>query len=136
MQRLRVLLIVVGVVLPYLARIPGALVHGADWFLAYVEPDLGGHLFLQAFNALAWGTVVTVSFLTSRRSVIWPTAGAAFGLVAFGHATLDLAGSSTAAVAVVFIPIYAVPFATAAAVLAALIGTLIRWRYEGRLTRR
>lgn len=104
MNRMRAWVIALGVALPYLARLPG----GAAWLAQYMRPGLGGALFLEAFNAIASSSIVGLSFLYHRRAraVLAPTL-AGFGFLAWCHARLDLTADAQAAVALVFIPIYA-----------------------------
>ncbi|MEI9961154.1 MAG: hypothetical protein WDM76_08540 [Limisphaerales bacterium] len=111
MKKMRIAIIVIGILLPYLARIP----RGYGWLAQYFSNDsflvnFGGALFLGAFNAIAWGSILYVSFRYKHPvSMLFP-AIFGFGFLAFCHFNLDLASSSTAAVALAFIPIYAAAF--------------------------
>lgn len=49
LRNARIIVVVVGVLLPYAARLP----RGAEWLHQYTDVGLGGWLFLGAFNAIA-----------------------------------------------------------------------------------
>lgn len=113
MGKARLTVILVGILLPYAARLP----RGVDWLQQYTNNGIGGWLFLAGFNAIAWGAIVAVSFLYKRPSSVWAPALLGFGFLAFAHYSLDLAADAQAAVALAFIPIYAlVPIALGAIV--------------------
>lgn len=113
MGKARLIVILAGILLPYAARLP----RGVDWLQQYTDSDIGGWLFLGGFNAIAWGAIVAVSFLYKRPSSVWAPALLGFGFLAFAHYSLDLASDAQAAVAVAFIPIYAlIPIAIGAIV--------------------
>lgn len=108
MRNARFIVALVGVLLPYAAR----LLHGVEWLQQYTDTGLGGWLFFGAFNAIAWGAIVAVSFMYRRPASLVAPCLLGFGFLAWAHATLDLAADAQAAVALVFIPIYAlVPIA-------------------------
>ena len=109
MRRARLVVVTVGVLLPYLARIPGTFVHGASWLSSYFSGGMCGVLFVGAFNALSWGCLVLLSFLVRRPIALVPSALAGFGFLAFAHGGLDLGADAQSAVALAFIPVYAVP---------------------------
>ncbi|MGO1070408.1 hypothetical protein [Lysobacter sp. CA199] len=111
MLRARLIVMFVGIALPYAARLP----RGIGWLEQYTQHDIGAWLFLQAFNAVAWGAIVAVSLLYKRPSSVLGPALPGFGFVAFAHYSLDLAADAQAALGLVFIPIYAlVPIALGA----------------------
>lgn len=109
MSHARVSIAVTGVLIPYLARVPGTLSHGSSWFTSYLDGGVGGFLLLGAFNAIAWGSLVALSYFLRKPSPLIVPSVAAFAFLAFAHSQLDLASDAQAAVALVFIPIYALP---------------------------
>jgi hypothetical protein len=109
MRRARLVIVTIGVALPYLARIPGTFVHGGSWMASYFSGGMAGVLIVGAFNALSWGSLVLLSFLVRRSVALIAPALAGFGFLTFAHSRLDLAAGAQNAVAVVFIPVYAVP---------------------------
>lgn len=103
MRNARWLVVLAGVLLPYIARLPG----GLEWLRQYTNTGLGGWLLLGAFNAIAWLAILTASLFYQRpSSLLWP-AIFGFGFLAYAHYGLDLSADAQAGVAVVFIPIYA-----------------------------
>ncbi len=103
MLLIRLAIIVIGITLPYLVRIPG----GAKWLHQYTNTDLGGFLFFGAFNAIAWGAILFITFLYKNKwSALTPML---FGFVPLGliHGTYDLSSDAQAPIGLVFIPIYA-----------------------------
>lgn len=68
MKAARIGVVVIGILLPYLSRIPGVMTHGWPWLTSYFGDP--GHqiqaiLFFGAFNAIAWGSILLAS-LTYR----------------------------------------------------------------------
>lgn len=126
MARARWLVVVVGILLPYLARLPD----GLDWLRQYTAVDTGlaAHLFLGGFNAIAWGAILAISFLYRHAVSLLAPCMLGFGFLAGLHATLDLHADAQAAVALVFIPIYAL--------LPIAVGGAIGYVIDRRLRRR
>ena len=110
MSRARVAIAAIGILLPYLARIPGTLSRGSSWLTSYAGGGIGGLLLLGGFNAITWGTLIGLSYLVRKPSPLIVPSAAGFGFLAYAHAHLDLASDAQAAVALVFIPIYGLPF--------------------------
>jgi hypothetical protein len=108
-NRTRVLIVTVGVLLPYAARIPGMIGKGLPWFTSYLGSGPGAVLFFAAFNAICWGSILAATFTYRDPRSAWFPAVLGFALPALAHVTLDLASDPQAAIALVFIPIYALP---------------------------
>ncbi len=109
MLRMRLAIAVGGLFLPYVARIPGTLVHGMSWVRSYTSAGLGGFALIQSFNIVAWGTLFGLSFLArSPRAILLPTV-AGLGFVGVAHAGVDLAADPQNPIALLFIPLYALP---------------------------
>lgn len=126
MRVARIVVVVIGILLPYLARIPGALQHGSHWLTSYFgDPGhrLGAVLFFGAFNAIAWGSVLLATMTYRSPHAVWFPAVLGFGFLAFVHSTYDLASDAQAAVGLVFIPIYSLPFILAGW----LLGLVFDW---------
>lgn len=120
----RISIAIIGVLLPYIARIP----RGLAWLQQYTDIEPGGYLFLGAFNAVAWGSLVALSFVFRRPGPLSIPCAFGFGFIAWAHYNLDLASDAQAAIALIFIPIYAlVPIA---------IGAVIGYVLDQRLKRR
>jgi hypothetical protein len=109
MKSARLLVVVIGILLPFLARIPGALIHGKSWFNAYFDSGLGGLAFISGLQALCWGAVLLASLSYRKPSSIWFPGALGFGFAAIGHGTLDLESGSTAALGLIAIPILSLP---------------------------
>lgn len=124
MWQARLLVGLLGTAAPYLARIPGTLSHGTGWFTSYLQGGVVGFLFLGGFNAIAWGTLVGLSYLVRKPAPLIVPGIAGFGFLAHAHSQLDLASDAQAAVALAFIPIYAMPLVVLA--FAASVGVLGR----------
>ena len=131
MTRARWLVVLVGIALPYLARLPG----GVDWLRQYTDAGLDGALLLGGFNAIAWGAVLGISFAYRHAASVLAPAVAGFGALAWAHATLDLASDAQAPIALVFLPVYALlPIAIGGVVGYAIDRRLRARRNEGRET--
>jgi len=122
------ILVVIGILLPYLSRIPGTFIKGADCFTSYLGSGIGAIIFSGVFSAICWGSIWGASFSYRHPSSVWFPAIPGFTLLAAMHAFMDLASSSTAAIALVFIPIYSLPLV--------LIGWLIGLWFDRKLSRR
>ena len=57
MRWARILVLLCGIALPYLARLPG----GLSWLKQYTDVGIVGWLFFGAFNAIAWGAILMSS---------------------------------------------------------------------------
>jgi hypothetical protein len=108
MRNARFIVVLVGVLLPYAARLP----RGIEWLRQYTDASPGGWLFFAAFNAIAWGAMLAISLMYRRPVSLLAPSLLGFGFLAWAHATVDLKADAQAAIALVFIPIYAlVPIA-------------------------
>ncbi len=113
MRRARWVVVLAGVLIPYVARLPG----GIDWLRQYTETGLAGTALLGAFNAIVWGAILFASnFYRRPASLLWP-ALFGFGFLAYAHGGLDLYADAQAGVAIVFIPIYALAPTLAGAII-------------------
>ena len=119
-------MVVVGVLLPYLVRVPCE----ARIVMQYFPPDhlIGSQMFFGVFNAIAWGTVLLASFLYKHALSVFVPAVCGFSVLALGRFSVDLASSSTASIALIFIPIFAAE--------AALIGGFGALFVDGLLERK
>lgn len=99
----RIAIAIFGILFPYLARVPG----GTAWVEQYTDKGASAFLLLGAFNAIAWGSMIALSFLFHRPvSLLFPCC-AGFAFLGWAHFNLDLAADAQAAVALVFIPVFA-----------------------------
>jgi hypothetical protein len=116
-----------GILLPYLARLPGVVIRGSKWLTQMTDSGVEGFVFIGLFNAALWGSVLaaTASYRHLRPYVVPLILGFSLPLYAYAH--IDLASSSTAALAFVFIPLESLPLV--------FIGFYVgRW-YDRRLSR-
>lgn len=65
MRKARWIIFLVGVLLPYVVRLPRGLV----WLGQYSEGGLAAWAFLQAFNAVAWGAILGAVIRPLRRAL-------------------------------------------------------------------
>ena len=101
---------VLGILAPYLARIPGAFLYGTRWLTSYFGDVIWAPLFFGAFNAVCWVPAVLATRGYRHASSAWFPAVGALGSSAALHATIDLAADAQAAIALVVIPFYTLPF--------------------------
>ena len=104
MNAARIVVVVIGIVLPYFARIP----RGVPWVQQYTDVNASGFIFLGGFNAIAWGSIVALSFLYRRPASLLLPCLLGFAFLAWAHYSLDLAADAQAAIALVFIPMIAI----------------------------
>ena len=127
-NRARWIIVILGLILPYVARVPGMFMYGDDWLMSYIMGGLGGLVFILGFNAITWGTVLLMTIGMKHARSAWFPAVLGFAVPLLGHATLDLAADAQAAIALIFIPMFGVP--------GALIGGVIGQWYDRRLQKR
>lgn len=108
-----------AIVLPLLARLPGIPMRGWGWLSGYL-PGLDGLWFLGMFSAIP-GLALFTAAKTSRRwpLAFWGAVSASVWFLLWAHGKLDLRSSSTAGIALIFIPIYCVG--------AAVVGWILGW---------
>lgn len=127
METARLCIIVVGILLPCLTRIPGAFFHGLGWLTAMFGSGPEALLFLGLFNAVCWGSIVlAVRSYHNPRSAWFPSV-LGFAFPVLGYASVDLTAASTAAIALVLIPFYSLPLVFA--------GWLVGRSYDRRVRR-
>ncbi len=118
----RLLLVIASVVLPYAARLP----FGLEWVRQYTDVGLGGWLLLGGFNAIAWSALLGISFLYRRPIALLVPCLIGFGVLAWAHATVDLRADAQSALALIFIPVYALLPITLGGVLGYLLDRKLR----------
>lgn len=118
MKIARLSVVIIGILIPILFG------HGIG------DPghELAVFLFFGAFNAVTWGSVLMCSLAYRHPASVWFPSLAGFIPLGIAHALLNLNSDAQAAIALVFIPIYAVPLV--------IIGGVAGWIYDRRLTRR
>jgi len=109
MIKTRVAIVVVGVLLPYAARLPGVLTRGPEWLWSYFGEGLGAVLLFGAFNAICWGAILAASYTYSNPHAVWFPAIPGFVFLAFMHVSLDLSADAQAAIALLLIPMFSLP---------------------------
>ncbi|MFP7723646.1 hypothetical protein [Lysobacter sp. A3-1-A15] len=113
MTHARRAIVVTGVLLPYLARLPG----GLEWLAQYTAAGALGFLLLGVLNAITWGSVLAWTAVYRRPALLVLPAAAGFGFAGYWHYTLDLASDPNAAIGVAVIPFWSlVPVALAGGV--------------------
>ncbi|MEO8748587.1 MAG: hypothetical protein ABI379_13180 [Rhodanobacter sp.] len=124
MHQARILVALVGIFVPYLARLPG----GAAWLMQYLDMGLGGFVFLSICNSVTWGSILTLGNLYRRTvSLLFP-AVIGLGFLAWSHGRLDLRSDPQASLGLMFIPIDAL--------LPILLGSAIGFAVDRHLTSR
>lgn len=119
--------VVVGLVTPYVARLPAVPFRGWEWLTAYLSGGVIGFLFSSAFNLIPAAVLFGLGKASKRAPLAFFFALA--GLLAFllwAHGTLNLRSSSTAAIALVFIPIYGIGAVVAAWALGWLVHAVVK----------
>lgn len=132
----RVAIVLIGISLPYLARIPGMVSHGPDWLTSYFGSGLGAVLFFGAFNAINWIPVAVGTLAFRSLTAVIVSASIGFAWPAYAHATLDLASDAQAALGLIFIPIYSLPLVLVGWVLAFAVDSKRRRRDVGAILSR
>ncbi len=122
MRKARLIVAVVGILLPYLARMP----RGIEWLKQYTDTDFGGWLFFAALNAVAWGCILALSFKYERPASLLAPCILGFGYLAWAYGTLDLSANPNAAIALVIIPFYALVPIAVGGILGYIVDRMLR----------
>lgn len=117
----RGIVVLVGILLPYFARLPGLPFRGAAWLTDYLGDGPASFLFFNGVNVCVWGTILIGSLaLRSLPAIaLFATIGLAYPF--YQHMRLDLRADAQAAIGLMFIPIYSVPCLLAGWVLGLLV---------------
>lgn len=117
MNTARVLIALIGVLLPFAVRLLG----GIDWLRQYTDNDPSGLLFISAMNAPPWLTLLGLTFLYRTPVAMVAPCVLTFGFLAWANFSIDLLSDAQAAIGLVFFPILAIPFLA----VGALVGYVI-----------
>ena len=114
--------VILALFVPFAARLVGVPARGCEWFTDYAS-GVKSLLFLSAFN-MAPALALFVAGRTSRHSPLgyWFAVAAFVGFAVWTHGAVDVRSSSTAGLALLFIPIYA----AVVAVLGWGVGTFVQ----------
>lgn len=117
--------VLVGLLVPFIARLPNVPTRGWEWFTDYL-PGIG-FLFFGAFNLVPAGVLYGLG-RASRRAPIafWLSLAVAVAFLIWAHGTINLRSSSTAAIGLLFIPIYGAGAAIAGWVVGLVVHAIAR----------
>lgn len=116
-RRLLFFSLAISLSVPYLARLPGVASHGSDWLYSYIQGALAV-LFMSIFNAIPGGALYLIGRLSKKTPLaFWGAVASSTGYAFWAHGSMNLAASSTAAIGLVFIPVYCAVAAIPGAVL-------------------
>lgn len=113
----RLLIAVVGAVLPFGARLLG----GPEWVGQYTAGGATAILFISAMNAPTWLTLLGLTYVYRRPISLVTPCLMTFGFLAWFHSSLDLSADAQAAIGLVFVPIAAIPFVCVGALAGYLV---------------
>ena len=97
-----------ALLLPYVARLPVVPIRGWAWLYDYFPGTPGIYLF-SLFNAapgIAWYALARMG--KKIPLAFWTSIGGGAGFLLWAHGAMDISISSTAAIALLFIPFYAI----------------------------
>jgi len=98
--------VVIAELAPFLARLPSVPFRGWEWFTDYLQ-GVAGLLFFSAVNLIPGGALYGLGKGSKKRPLaFWFALSAGVGFLLWAHGTVNLRSSSTAAIALFFIPIY------------------------------
>lgn len=132
MRTARRWVVLIGVMLPFVVRIPGVATHGEQWLTSYL--GCAAPLLLSAFNAICWGSILLGSYLYRHAWAILFPALSGFGYLAWQHARLDLSADAQASLALIFIPIYSLPFVLVGWLFGLAVDVSVSWAERQSLT--
>jgi hypothetical protein len=112
--------------IPFLARLPSVPARGWEWFTDYI-PGISGLLFIAAFNLIPGGVLYGLGKSSKKTPLaFWFALAGGIGFLLWAHGTVNLRSSSTAAIALVFIPIYGAGAVVAGWVIGFLANYIVR----------
>jgi hypothetical protein len=110
LKQVRWAIIILGILAPYLGRLPGIAEHGLQWLTSYFGSGLLAVLYFGAFNAICWGAALLATTFYKHARSAWFPGLAAIISSAWMNSTVDLAADAQAALALIFIPFMTLPF--------------------------
>jgi len=118
--------LLIGLLTPFIARLPSVPVRGWEWFIDYF-PGLTGLLFFSAFNILPSAAWYAIGKRSKKAPLaFWFSVAGGIGFLLWAHGSLNLSSSSTAAIALLFIPVYAVGTILVSLALGLIVHALVK----------
>ncbi len=118
--------LIVGLLIPFIARLPSVPVRGLEWLTDYF-PGAVGLLFFSAFNLIPSGAWYAIGKGSKKTPVaFWFSVAGGLAFLLWAHGSVNLSSSSTAAIALLFIPIYAVGAIVAGWVLGLMAHAIVK----------
>jgi hypothetical protein len=117
----------IGELIPFIARLPAVPFRGWEWVAQYWFGPAQELLFV-GFNFIPTGVLYFALSKASKRAPIsfWFACIAAAGFLMYAHGTLNLRSTSTASIALVFIPVYTAAVSVCAWLIGRLLDLIIR----------
>ncbi|MCX5846156.1 MAG: hypothetical protein NTW12_07335 [Deltaproteobacteria bacterium] len=118
--------LLIGLLTPFIARLPSVPVRGWEWFIDYF-PGLTGLLFFSAFNIIPSAAWYAIGKGSKRAPLaFWFSVAGGVGFLLWAHGSVNLSSSSTAAIALLFIPVYAVGTILVSFALGLIVHALVK----------
>jgi len=131
-KRLFLFALIVSELVPFLARLMIVPVRGWEWLTDYI-PDVGAVLFLAALNFIPAIWLYVLGKASKRTPLaFWFAAATGLAFLLWAHGTINLRASSTAALGLMFIPIYTVIAATIGWAIGLIIHGIIKSEHMRR----
>ena len=125
-RRLILFSLAVGLLTPFIARLPSVPVYGWEWFTVYF-PGAMGLLFFSAFNLIPSGAWYAIGKRSKKAPLaFWFSVAGGVAFLLQAHGSINLLSSSTAAIGLMFIPIIAVGAILVSWVFGLLINYIIK----------
>ena len=125
-KHLLLFVLLIGLLTPFIARIPSVPIRGWEWLTDYF-PALNGLFFISAFNLIPSGAWYTIGKLNKRAPLaFWFSVAGGVSFLLFAHGSVDLRSSSTASIALLFIPIYSLGAIISGLVLGLILHAIIK----------
>ena len=102
MNRARIAIVLFGLVLPYLSRLPG----GREWLGQVTYGGWGAFLFMAGCSAVVWGGLLLWSLAYRRAASLWVPVLVGFGYLAWAYGSMNLRSDAQAGLGLLMIPIY------------------------------
>lgn len=110
MQQARTWIILLGILTPYLARLPGTITHGYSWLDSMLGESLLSALIPGLVSVVAWGAAVIGTYVYKYPATAWFPGIMMLASSAWLHASIDFSADSQTWLTVIMVPFLTLPF--------------------------
>ncbi len=125
MKTAKLLVVCLGITLPYSVRSLAALFKGFHWLKQFTRDGLTIFLFINIPSLICWGSIFLAVSVYRHQKAAWFPVIFGFALPTLVYASLDLSADALNSIALITAPIFSLPLV--------LIGFLIGVKYDKKM---